>query len=98
MYCLGETFNEVSAFINGYSYAKETPISGTDFHRFVCLKNSYPTNYHWAHVIKARSKNDKEALEIMECTILKFCELKLLMNEEELIRYATDNKKIDFEK
>ncbi len=93
MYCLGKSFNEVSAFINGYTSAKQTPISGTDFHRFVCLKNSFPTNYVWTYVIKSCTKNDEEAISIMEKTILEFCELKNQMNEDELMKFAIDKAK-----
>lgn len=93
MYCLGNSFNEVSAFINGYTSAKKTPISGTDFHRFVCLKNSFPTNYVWTYVIKTCSKNDEEAISTMEKTILEFCELKNRMSEDELMQFAIDNAK-----
>ncbi|WP_405569031.1 hypothetical protein [Winogradskyella sp. Asnod2-B02-A] len=93
MYCLESTFNEISAFINGYSFAKKTPISGTDFHRFVCLKNSFPTNYIWTYVIKACAKNDEEAISLMKNTILEFCELKNRMNEDEIMQFAIDNAK-----
>lgn len=91
MYCLGDTFNEIFAFINGYSTAKETPISGTDFHRFVCLKNSFPTNYIWSYVIKSCAKNDEDAVSNMRSTILEFCELKKRMTEDELMQFAINN-------
>ena len=94
MYCLGGSFNEVSAFINGYSSAKKTPISGTDFHQFVCLKNSFPSNYVWTYVIKTCAKNDEEAITIMKDTILEFCELKNRMNKDEIMQLATDNAKM----
>ena len=91
MYCFESTFNEISAFINGYSFAKKTPISGTDFHRFVCLKNSFPTNYIWTYVIKTCAKNDEEAILIMKNTILEFCELKNRMSEDEIMQFALNN-------
>ncbi|OAD43837.1 hypothetical protein [Polaribacter atrinae] len=91
MYCLGGTFNEVSAFIQGYCSAKETPISGTEFNRFVCLKNSFPTNYIWTYVIKTCSKNDEDGISNIKETILEFIELSNRMNEEELFQFAVDN-------
>ncbi|WP_452231292.1 hypothetical protein [Lacinutrix sp. MEBiC02595] len=91
MYCLEGSFNEVSAYIQGYCFAKETPISGTKFNRFVCLKNSLPTNYIWTYVIKTCSKNDKDGISNIKETILEFIELSNRMNEEELLQFAVDN-------
>ncbi len=95
MYCLGDSFNEVSAFINGYSSAKETPISGTDFNRFVCLKYSFPTNCIWPYVIKTSAKNDEGAISIMKTTILEFVELKKRLSEDEIMQFAINNAKIE---
>lgn len=97
MYCLESTFNEVSAYINGYSSAKETPIRGTDFNRFVCLKNSFPPNYVWMSVIKTCTKNDNEAIALMKSTILEFCDLKTRMSKDELMQYAINNANIQQE-
>ncbi|WP_179018815.1 hypothetical protein [Winogradskyella forsetii] len=91
MYCLGGTFDEISAFINGYSYAKNTPIRGTDFHRFVCLKNSFPTNYVWTYVIKTCAKNDIEAISTMKSSILEFIELRNHLNTDELMKFAINS-------
>ncbi|MGB1039800.1 MAG: hypothetical protein ACPGVD_02920 [Flavobacteriales bacterium] len=92
MYCLEGTFNEVSAYITGYSSAKKTPIScGTSFNRFVCLKNSFPTNYFWTYVIKTCSENDEERIMNMKNTILEFIELSNQLSEEELMQFAINN-------
>ncbi|WP_299278953.1 hypothetical protein [uncultured Psychroserpens sp.] len=92
MYSLQGSFNETSAFITGYSYAKKTPISrGTVFNRFVCLKNSFPTNYDWTYVIKICSENDDEGITNIKNTILEFIELSNRLNEEELIQFAINN-------
>jgi hypothetical protein len=91
MYCLEGTFNEVSAFITGYSSAKETPISGTTFNRFVCLKNSLPTNYIWTYVIKTCAKNDEDGILSIKNTILEFIELSNRLDEDELMQFAVDN-------
>lgn len=95
MYCLGGGFNEVSAYINGYSHATNSPIEGSDFHKFVCLKNSFPTNYVWMYVIKTIARDDKEAILIMKNTILEFIELKKQLSVEELLQYAHDKAKIE---
>ncbi|MCH2196960.1 hypothetical protein [Kordia sp.] len=91
MYCLGSTFNEISAYINGYSHAKKAPISGADFNQFVCLKNSFPTNYAWYYVIKTCSKNDTEAIALMKDTILEFCDITSRMSIEQVMNYAIKN-------
>ncbi|WP_162623316.1 hypothetical protein [Confluentibacter sediminis] len=85
------TFNEVSSFIQGYCSAKKTPISGTEFNRFVCLKNSFPTNYIWTYVIKNCMKNDEDGISNIKETILEFLELSNRMNVEELFQFAIDN-------
>lgn len=90
MYTLGGTYNETVAFIQGYSSRNKTPISDRTFDRFVCLKNSFPTNYLWSYVIKECSENDNAAISLIEETILEFIDLKSKMTEEELVQYATD--------
>jgi len=52
MYTLGGSYNETSAFIAGYSAGNDSPINNRIFDRFVCLKNSFPSNYTWTYVIK----------------------------------------------
>ncbi len=93
MYTLGGTYNETVAFVQGYSSGIKTPISDKTFDRFVCLKNSFPTNYVWSYVIKECSKDDNEAISLMENTILEFISLKKTMTEEELLQVAIENNK-----
>ena len=93
MYTLGGSFNETAAFIAGYSAGNETPIHNRTFDRFVCLKNSFPTNYVWTYVIKECSKDDHEAIALMEKTILEFIELEDTMTEEELMQFAIESHK-----
>lgn len=93
MYTLNGAYNETAAFISGFSSASDSPISSRIFDRFVCLKNSFPTNYAWTYVIKECSKNDNEAILLMVNTILEFIELKNTMTEEELMRFAVKNSK-----
>jgi hypothetical protein len=81
---------ETLAFINGYSYGSETPISGKIFNRFVCVRNSFPDNYVWTHVINTCSKDENGALQMIESIIAEFLELKEKMSDDELIQYAIE--------
>jgi hypothetical protein len=91
MFTLGGTYNEIVAFIRGYSSASNSPLSERDFDRFVCLKNSFPTNYVWDYVIKECSRNEKEAISNLKDTILEFIELKKTLSEEEIMRFAIES-------
>lgn len=94
MYCLEGTYNEVAAFIQGYCCSKETLISGTEFNLFVCLKNSFPTNYVWTYVIKTCAKNDEEGISNIKDTILEFIKLSKTLNKDELMQFAAENANI----
>jgi hypothetical protein len=91
MYTLHGSFNEIAAFITGYTTGRETPIGNKVFYRFVCLKYAFPTNYVWTYVIKSSAKNDLEAISLMEQTILEFVELRKTMTDDELINFALEN-------
>jgi hypothetical protein len=95
MYTLGGTYNETAAYITGFSAGIDSLINDRTFDRFVCLKNSFPTNYVWTYVIKECAKNDNEAISQMMNTILEFIELKNTMTEEELMRFAIEKSKSD---
>ncbi len=95
MYTLGGTYNETAAYISGLSAGTDAPINDRNFDRFVCLKNAFPTNYVWTHVIKECSKDDDEAIALMMITILEFIELKKTMTEEEIMRFAFEKSKSD---
>ncbi len=97
MYTLGGTYIETAAFITGFSSASDSPINDRIFDRFVCLKNSFPTNYIWSYVIKECSTNDNEAIALMMNTILEFIELKNTMTEDEIMRYAIEFSNNSFE-
>lgn len=93
MYTLGGTYNETAAYITGFSAGTDSPINDRTFDRFVCLKNSFPTNYVWTYVIRECTKDDNEAITLMMNTILEFIELKNTMTEEELMRFAIEKSK-----
>ncbi len=93
MYTLGGTYNEIAAYIMGFSDGNMTPIADRAFNRFVCLKNSFPSKYVWAHVIKECTKDDKEAISLMKGTILEFIELKKTMGEQDLMQFACESSK-----
>ncbi|MBX3163678.1 MAG: hypothetical protein KF900_04310 [Bacteroidetes bacterium] len=93
MYTLGGTYNETAAFVVGFSAGSVSPINDRSFDSFVCLKNSFPTNYVWTYVIKKCAKDDNEAILLMQNTILEFIELKDKMTEEELMRFAIESSK-----
>ncbi|MCC7454566.1 MAG: hypothetical protein IT222_10400 [Crocinitomix sp.] len=95
MYTLGGTYNETAAYITGFAAGTQSPIDDRTFDRFVCLKNSFPTNYVWTYVIKECTKNDNEAIILMMNTILEFIELKNTMTEEELIHFAFEKSKTE---
>lgn len=95
MYTLGGTYNETAAYITGFSAGTGSPINDRTFDRFVCHKNSFPTNYVWTHVIKECAKDDNEAISLMMNTILEFIELKNTMKEEELMQFAIEKSKSD---
>ena len=94
MYTIGGTFDETAAYIMGYSSGNSTPINDRTFDQFVCLKNSFPTNYVWAYVIKTCAKNEEEAISVMKNTILEFCELKNRMSEDEIMKFALNNSDV----
>lgn len=81
-------YNEIAAFILGYTYDRETPISNRTFERYVCLKNFFPTNYSWTYAIEASSINDEEAIKTLKETILEFIEFRTNMTDDELEEYA----------
>jgi hypothetical protein len=93
MHTLEGSFIEVAAFINGYTFQNDTPISGRLFSRYVCLKNSFPSNYVWPYVIKHCTKNDAEALSLTKAIILEFIELKEQLTEDELMLFAVNHSK-----
>jgi len=93
MYTLGGTYNETAAYITGFSAGTDSPINNRTFGSFVCLQNSFPTNYVWTYVIKECAKDDNEAISLMMTTILEFIELKNKMTEEELMRFAIESSK-----
>ncbi len=95
MFTLNGTYNETAAFIAGFSVGSKAPINDRIFDRFVCLKNSFPTNYVWAYVIKKCTKDDNEAILLMQHTILEFIELKDKMTEEELMQFAIESSKTE---
>lgn len=88
MFTLGGTFEETVAYLLGYSTAKETPISGRDFNQFVCLKNGFPSNYHWSYVIKACHNNNEVALEELKNTTNQFLTAKAKHQVEKLMEEA----------
>lgn len=95
MYTLCGTYNETAAYITGFSAGTNSPINNRTFDSFVCLKNSFPTNYVWTYVIKECAKDDNEAISLMMNTILEFIELKNTMTDEELMRFALDSSKYE---
>lgn len=95
MYTIGGTYNETAAYITGFSAGTDSPINDRTFDRFVCLKNSFPTNYVWTYVIKECTKDDNEAISLMMNTILEFIELKNTMTEEALMLFAIEKSKSD---
>ena len=90
MYCGKSNFDSLSSFINGYIYAKKTPISERDFDQFVCLKNSVTSGVLWNSVIENCTKNDEEAIAITKNTILEFIKLKSKLSKNELMQFAID--------
>ena len=90
MYTGGGSLKETLAFINGYRFGNATPISGRLFDRFVCIRNSFPSNYAWSYVIQACAKDDNEAHRMIEEAIREFVELKERLSEEEMMEFAVN--------
>ena len=95
MYTISGTYNEVAALIVGYNLDRETPITSNEFRQFVCLKNGFPTNYSWESVIKECTKDDAEAIALMEKTIVEFVELGNRMTNDELLHFALECSETD---
>lgn len=91
MYTLRGTFNEVVAYIMGYSQGSNSPIEGFLFGRYVCLKHSFPFNYHWSGVLRSTTPDDEKAIALLQATILEFLDLKQTKTEEEILQFALDN-------
>ncbi len=89
------SFDETAAFIQGYAFGSATPISDRVFDRFVCVKNSFPSNYVWSIVIKLCTKSDVEAIQLTKKTILEFVELREKMSDDELIQFAIDSVELE---
>jgi len=86
----GGSVKETLAFIDGYRFGNDTPISGRVFDRYVCVRNSCPSNYVWAYVINTCSQDESDAMRMIEDTITEFIQLKERMSEDELIQYASE--------
>lgn len=87
MYTAGSV-KETLAFIDGYRFGNTSPISGRLFGRFVCIRNSFPSNYAWTYVIQSCSPNDHEAFKLIQETITEFVHLKETLSDDELLEYA----------
>jgi hypothetical protein len=92
MFTLGGTLKEILAFIDGYRYGSSTPISGSVFERYVCIRNSFPTNYMWTYVISSCATDEKEALRLLEEVIIEYIQLKKKLSAEELMQYAATRR------
>jgi hypothetical protein len=84
----GGSVKETLAFIDGYRSGNSTPISGRTFDRFVCVRNSFPSNYVWSYVIQSCAKDDDEAFQFIEETITEFVQLKAKSSDEEIMDFA----------
>lgn len=86
------TFNEVYSLILGYTIGREnTILSGENwrfFNKFGCVKFGFPTKYVLSYVIESCTKNDEEAIKLLEELINEFSELNKQMTMEEVINYA----------
>jgi len=60
----GGSVKETLAFIDGYRFGNSTPISGRTFDRFVCIRNSFPSNYAWTYVVQSSTINEEEGMSI----------------------------------
>jgi hypothetical protein len=86
----GGSVKETLAFIDGYRFGNATPISGRIFDRYVCVRNSFPDNYVWTHVINTCSKDENDAFQMIKEIISEFLQLKERMSDNELIQYARE--------
>ncbi|MGI4875413.1 MAG: hypothetical protein ACRYFX_30025 [Janthinobacterium lividum] len=93
MYTSEGTYNEVVAYITGYaSGVRNTPLSGRNwklFNRFVCLKFAFGTNVVWWAVLKYCSKDEVEAIALVEVTILDFLGRRKSMSMAKVLEYAS---------
>ena len=89
----GGSVKETLAFIDGYRFGNNTPISGRNFDKFVSACNSFPSNVVWTYVITNCAKDDNDALRLIENYITEFIQLKEQMFDKEIIKYAK-NKNI----
>jgi hypothetical protein len=87
MYTEGSV-KETIAYIDGYRFGGETPISNRDFDKYVCIRNSIPTNYVWDYSIKTCTNNDADAFKMIEEMIVDFVKLKESMPIDEIFHYA----------
>jgi hypothetical protein len=94
MFTLCGTYNEIVAYISGYTDSNKTPLSKSNwkiFNKYVCLKLSFPTNYVSFYAIKASTNNENDAIELLETIILEFIELRKKMTERDLYNHAIAN-------
>lgn len=89
----GGSVKETLAFIDGYRCGSPSPISGRVFDQFVCIRNSFPSNYVWTYVIQSCSKDEHEAFRLIEETIKEFVELKEKLSDDEILKFAAGQKK-----
>ncbi len=92
MYTEGSV-KETLAFIDGYRFGNSTPISSKSFDRYVCIRNSFPTNYVWTYVIQTCASDDHNAFELIQKIIVEFVRLKENMSENEIIDFVASQVK-----
>ncbi|HEY9047222.1 MAG TPA: hypothetical protein VIN08_15055 [Ohtaekwangia sp.] len=85
----GGSVKETLAFIDGYRFGNNVPISVDIFDRFVCARNSFPGNYTWGSVIISCAKDDNDAFRLIEENISEFIRLREeISDDDELIQYV----------
>jgi hypothetical protein len=86
----GGSIKETLKYIDDHRLENVTPISGRVFDRYICIRNAFPENYVWTYVISTCSKNEKDAMRMIEENIMDFLQLKEGMSDDELIQHARE--------
>jgi len=89
----GGSAKETLAFIDGYRFGNSTPISGRSFDQYVCIRNSFPSNYVWTYVIQTCATDDNDAFRLIKKLIAEFVNLKENKSEDEIMHFAASQIK-----
>lgn len=84
MYTSSASVKETHSFIMGFAAGSSAPIHSPLFDAFVCILNSFPSNYAWPHVIEAIATDDQDALRLTEEHIRRYVHLKEQFSDKEI--------------